>query len=154
MEPLERVTVMITLIRQLEAVMERENRALKAVDMVVVESLQDEKNLLAEAYEIEMRKIMADPSILGSLDSHVRQTLDEAVRQLQATSSRNEASLAAAKTVIERLVQKLGESMAKSARGGRYGNGAASAHAPGYGAAGVGGQTGGQVIAVAFNHAI
>lgn len=149
MEPLERVTVMITLIRQLEAVMVRENEALKAVDMSTVEALQDEKNLLAEAYEIEMRKIMADPSILGSLDEHVRHTLNESVQQLQATSRRNEMSLHAAKSVIERLMKKLGESMAKTAQGGRYG----MAKGPGLASQPANGGSG-QVIAVAFNHAV
>lgn len=151
MEPLEQVTVMITLIRQLEAVLEHENRALKAVNMTVVEELQEEKSLLVEAYEIEMRKLMVDPSILGSLDDHVRLTLDEAVRQLQATSSRNTAMLAAAKTVIERLVRKLGESMAKTAIGGRYGMSGAGTHSAGQRGPQ---QSGGKVIAVAFNHAV
>ena len=145
MAPLERVTVMITLIRQLEDVMARENQALKAMQMEEVEALQDDKSLLTEAYEIEMRKLRSDPAILGSLDDNVRSTLDDAIRSLQATSRRNANTLEAAKTVIERLVQRLSDSIAKSSPGRNYGLASGTQFA---------GQTSGKVIAVAFNHAV
>lgn len=142
MEPLEQVTVMITLIRQLEEILEKENRALKAMTMADFEALQPDKALLTEAYEIEMRKLRQNPQILGSLDSSVRQALDDAVRQLQATSRRNAHALEAARVVIERLVEKLGQNAQSVSRGGRYGQ------------SGTPVSSRGQVIAVAFNHAI
>lgn len=148
MDPLEHVTVMITLIRQLEAVMERETLALKETRMADVEALQEEKTLLTEAYEIEMRRLRSKPEILGSLDDHVRLTLDEAVRDLQAAARRNANALEAAKTVIERLVEKLSAGMAKNSHGGRYGRDGGG-YQPSHG-----GQAHGQVIAVAFNSAI
>ena len=144
MEPLEQVTVMITLVRQLETVMQREIRALRTMAMDEVEALQNEKALLTDAYEVEMGKLRRDPHILGSLDDHARATLDEAIRDLQATARRNRDALAAAKTVVERIVKKLDETVARGNRVGGYGR-----SAPNYAAAG-----GGQVIAVAFNHAV
>lgn len=149
MSPLEQVTVMITLIRQLEGVMDREVRALKKLAIGEVEALQEEKALLAEAYGIEMGRLRQRPEVLGGLDEHVRVTLEDAVRALQATAARNADSLLAAQTVIERIVEKL----ADSARGVRQG-------LAGYGprTAGAGDSrpqgAGGQVIAVAFNHAV
>jgi len=149
MSPLEQVTVMITLIRQLDSVMEREVRALRTLAIGEVEALQEEKALLAEAYGIEMRRLRQRPEILGGLDEPIRQTLEDAVRMLQATAARNADALLAAKTVIERIVDRLAE----SARGVRQG-------LAGYGPS-PGGRSerqpprgGGEVIAVAFNHAV
>ena len=153
MSPLEQVTVMITLIRQLEGVMDREVNALKSLAIAEVEALQDEKNLLAEAYGIEMGRLRKAPEVLGSLEEHVRLTLEDAVRALQATATRNADALFAAQSVIERIVEKLAE----SARGVRQG---LTGYGPGSGAAGdvrpqaAAQGTGGQVIAVAFNHAV
>ena len=78
MEPLEQVTVLMTLMRRLIQVMDHERAILRSLRLDVLPDLQDEKVALAEAYEIEIARLRCSPEALASLDPHVRAQLHDA----------------------------------------------------------------------------
>ena len=83
MKPLEQVTVVMTLMRQLQDVIENETEILQMMKLDRLETLQEEKAALGEAYEIEMYNLRRNPEILGSLDIGIRRDLEHAVLDLR-----------------------------------------------------------------------
>jgi flagellar biosynthesis/type III secretory pathway chaperone len=141
MEPLERVTVLMTLMKRLAQVMDHERAILKSMRLDTLPDLQEEKVALAEAYEIEVGRLRCTPEALASLEPHVRAQLNEAMRSFQQTMAVNLQALLAAREVVERVLRNLGDSLARSARSPTYGaRGATGEDAPT-----------GQVISVAFD---
>jgi flagellar biosynthesis/type III secretory pathway chaperone len=141
MEPLEQVTVMMTLMRRLVQVMDHERALLRSMRLDALPDVQDEKVALAEAYEIEVARLRRSPETLASLEPHVRAQLHDAMRALQESMTVNLQALAAARQVVERVLRSIGESLARGAR------------SPTYGARGETGEveSTGQVISVAFD---
>lgn len=86
MEPLEQVTVLMTLMRRLGQVMEHERAILHSLRVDVLPDIQEEKAALAEAYEIELSRLRCSPDVLASLDARVRSQLHEAMRAFQELS--------------------------------------------------------------------
>ena len=148
MEPLERVTVLLTLIRRLQDIMESENLLVRSMTLDRLEDLQDEKKSLAEAYELEMRHIRKSPEFVAAVDIEIREILQEAIRDLRAAMRTNMETLAAAQTVLEGLVRRLGNSAASVSGAGAYGPGV---HGPG-----ANGQRDGQpqIVSIAFSQHI
>ena len=141
MEPLEQVTILMTLMKRLVQVMDHERAILKSMRLEALPDLQDEKVGLAEAYEIEVARLRCSPEALGALEPHVRTQLHEAMRSFQDSVTINVQALMAAQEVVERVLRNVGESLARSSRNLTHG---------------AGGQTGdveptGQVISVAFD---
>jgi hypothetical protein len=116
MEPLERVTVLMTLMRRLVQVMDYERAILKSMRLDVLPDLQDEKMALAEAYEIEVGRLRCSPEALASLEPHVRAQLHEAMRSFQESMTVNLQALAAAREAVERVLRNIGDSLARSTR--------------------------------------
>ncbi len=137
MEPIEKLTVLITLMRRLQSVMDHEVALLRNMQIGELSDLQDEKAVLSEAYELEMDHLRRNPEILGSLLHEFRATLEEETRAFQKTVQDNALALRAAGEVIERIMARLSESLT-----------AAQAVGPGYGAAP---SSTGRVISVAFD---
>ncbi|MEZ5823661.1 MAG: hypothetical protein R3C97_02620 [Geminicoccaceae bacterium] len=108
MSPLEQVTVVMTLMRRLQNLVEEETEILRMMKLERVAALQDEKTALGEAYEIEMYNLRKNPEILGSLDIAVRRELEHAVLDLREASRRNAHAVDAARSVVDRIVQRLG----------------------------------------------
>ncbi len=116
MEPFERVSMALTLMRQLRHVVARETEALRQMKLAPLADLQAEKTALAVAYEREVRDLRAIPEIFAALDMAQREAFAEASRELQATIAANVRALEAARRVVEGVVETIGESL-KSVQG-------------------------------------
>ncbi|MGF1474013.1 MAG: hypothetical protein ACFB6S_00430 [Geminicoccaceae bacterium] len=112
MQPLEQVTVLMTIMRQLIQIMDHETAVISTMKLEGLGDLQAEKAALAEAYEIELRHLRKTPESLGSLDPAIREELEFATREFQEAVGRNTRALTTAKTVVEKLVNAIGESIA------------------------------------------
>ena len=86
MEPLEQVTVLMTLMRRLGQVMDHERALLRSLKLDSLPDIQDEKVALAEAYEIELARLRCSPETLADLEPPVRDQLNEAMRGFQTVS--------------------------------------------------------------------
>lgn len=141
MEPLEQVSVLMTLMQRLGQVLDHERAILRGMRLDGLVDLQDEKAALAEAYKIELDRLRRSPSTIAALEPAARGRLHEAMRDLQEAVAANLNALLAAHSVIEKVTDNIGESLAGAGRG--LGCGArqqTAAAAPS-----------GQVISVAFN---
>lgn len=137
MEPLEKLTVLMTLMRRLQSVMEQEVALLRQMRIDELTELQDEKTTLSEAYEIEMSHLRRTPEILGSLDIEHRRALEEEARSFQQSVRENTVALQAASEVIERMMGRLADSLSATQTSG-----------PAYGTAA---PATGRIISVAFD---
>jgi hypothetical protein len=111
MEPLEQVTVLMTLMRRLGQVMEHERAILRSLRIDVLPDVQEEKVALAEAYEIELSRLRCSPEVLARLDPRVRGQLHEAMRAFQECAALNLHALRGAKASVEKILQSIGESL-------------------------------------------
>ena len=141
MEPLEQVTILMTLMKRLVQVMDHERAILKSMRLDALPDLQDEKVALAEAYEIEVGRLRCSPEALASLEPHVRAQLHDAMRSFQESMSVNLQALVAAREVVERVLRNIGDSLARGTRSLSYGARGESGEA----------EATGQVISVAFD---
>ena len=141
MEPLEQVTILMTLMKRLVQVMDHERAVLKGMRIDALPDLQDEKLALAEAYEIEVARLRRSPATLMSLEPHVRAQLHDAMSALQESMNVNLQALLAARQVVERVLRNIGESLARGSRTLNYGARGEAAEA----------EPMGQVISVAFD---
>lgn len=116
MSGLERIALLITLIDRLCAVMSQENDCVRRMAIDRIAEVQEEKRVLAEAYEKELDALRRRPEALGGLPMEVRRQLEEAMRRLQAASRRNADVLLAAKTVTERLLRRVADALAAEPR--------------------------------------
>ena len=117
MEPLEQVTILMTLMKRLVQVMDHERAVLQGMRLDALPDIQDEKVALAEAYEIEVARLRRSPATLMSLEPHVRAQLHDAMRALQESMTVNLQALLAARQVVERVLRNIGDSLARSAAG-------------------------------------
>ena len=143
MEPLEQVTVLMTLMRRLAQVMDHERAILRSMRLDALREIQEEKAALAEAYEIELGRLRRSPETLAVLEPLVRGRLEEAMRGFQETLSNNLNALLAAQSVVDKVLHNIGDSLAQSTQSLNYG-------AQGQ----TGGGARGQVIPVAFNRTL
>jgi hypothetical protein len=141
MEPLEQVTVVMTLMKRLVQVMDHERAILRSMRLDTLPDLQAEKAALAEAYEIELARLRCSPEALASLEPHVRAQLHDAMCGFQESVTVNLQALSGARRLVEEVLRNIGESLTRGARTATRG------------ARGEGGevQPGGQVIPVAFD---
>ena len=141
MEPLEQVTILMTLMRRLQQVMDQDRGILKGMRLEGLPDLQEEKDALAEAYEIEFRRLRQQPERLNELEPHVREQLESQMRDFQADLARNMQALRATHRVVEKVLKTIGDSLQR--QGG----------APGYGTAGAppGAVTGARIIPIAID---
>ena len=141
MEPLEQVTVLMTLMKRLVQVMDHERAILKSLRLDALPDLQDEKVALAEAYEIEIARLRCSPEALASLEPHVRAQLHDAMCGFQESVTVNLHALSTAREMVDRVLCNISESLTRATR-------TLTSAAPG--------QTGdpeprGQVISIAFD---
>ena len=110
-----RLTVLMTLMRQLQDVMRTENGLLREMRLARLRDLQAEKAALAETYELELRRLRQAPELLASLGSDRRTLLESSMREFQATVRTNADRLLQSRRVVEALVQAIGESLGTAA---------------------------------------
>ncbi len=137
MEPLEQATVLLTLMKRLGQVMDHERALLRSMRLDDLNDIQEEKTVLVEAYEIEVARLRSAPETFAALDPSVRQQIEGAMRRFQEAATANKHALAAAHTVVERVIRNIADTLAHSQK------------SQGYGPAIVKGP--GQVISVAFD---
>lgn len=142
MPPFERVSLALTLMRQLQHVVTRETMALRQMKLEPLADLQAEKATLAAAYEREIRELRATPEIFAALELPARDSFAMASRELQAAIAANVHALEAARHVVQGVVQLLGQSL-ESVQ-----------HRPSYAPAGHTGQAAVNATPVAFNREI
>ena len=121
MEPLEQVTVLITLMQRLGQVMDHERAVLRSLRLDALPDLQDEKAALAEAYEIELDRLRRQPHTLAALDDGVRGKLHEAMRDFQGALTANLNALLSAQMVVEKVMTNIGQSLARGTQPQAYG---------------------------------
>jgi hypothetical protein len=152
MDALEQVTVLMTLMRRLTQVMDHERTILRGMRLDALREAQHEKGLLAEAYEIELRRLRGRPELVQELDPAIRAELFEAMRTLQERLRVNRIALEAAREVVEKVVRTIGDSLreANAVRGYTSGGGGTRG-----GGAGGGDASGrGQVVSLALNREV
>jgi hypothetical protein len=111
MEPLERVAILLALMRQLREALQHETLCLRAMRLSRLEQLQAEQATLDEAYELELRALRRAPEILGALPAGIRAALEAETREVQAARRINAEARRAARAVMEALVRRLSESL-------------------------------------------
>jgi hypothetical protein len=116
MEPLEQVTILMTLMRRLVQVMDHERAILRSMRLDALPDLHDEKVALAEAYEIEVARLRCSPETLGALDPHVRAQLHDAMCGFQESVTVNLHALTAARDLVDKVLCNITESLARGAR--------------------------------------
>jgi flagellar biosynthesis/type III secretory pathway chaperone len=141
MEPLEQITVLMTLMKRLAQVMDHERAVLRSMRLDALPEIQDEKEALAEAYEIELARLRCSPETLAALDPGIRSQLHDAMRAFQETVTANLDALLAAQSVVDKVLRNIGDSLARSAAGFTYGTRGQAGHL----------EARGQVISVAFD---
>jgi flagellar biosynthesis/type III secretory pathway chaperone len=117
----DKVTILMTLTRQLIQVMDAESDVLRRLHLAELGELQAEKRALADVYEAEFAEIRAQPEILGEVHDDVREELEAATRAFRESARRNAIALEAAQAVVERALHVIRESLAEC-RGYRPGD--------------------------------
>lgn len=139
-DPRSQVAVLLALMRELEGVMQAENGLLREMRLGRLQELEAEKTALAQSYELELRRLRAEPGCLAALGAEERSLLEAEMRRFQAVARQHTERLLQARTVAEGVARVLAE------------NTVGAAAAPAYGQAPrQGGETAGRVIAVAFD---
>jgi flagellar biosynthesis/type III secretory pathway chaperone len=110
----DKVTILMTLTRQLTQVMDAETDVLRRVELAELGELQAEKQSLADIYEAELGEVRRRPEILGSVHAEIREELEEATRAFRAAAHRNTRALEAAQAVVERALAFIRTSLADS----------------------------------------
>lgn len=101
-------------------IMTREIELLKNMQPQQIRELQQEKTDLARAYETYMNRIKAEPQILLSADSSIKRQLKELTAKFQAVLAENERALRAVKSVSERLLNVIINTLAEKQNGAAY----------------------------------
>ena len=141
MEPLEKAAILMTLMKRLGQIMDHERALLTSLRLDDLKELQEEKTALADAYEVELQRLRTTPETLAGLDDGVREQIENAMRRFQDATQNNLQALAAAQTVVDKVVRNIADGLARHRRGPCYQASGAAANQPATS----------QVISVAFN---
>jgi hypothetical protein len=121
MEPLERTAVLLTLMRELQGVMQRENALLRTVQLARWQDLQEEKSALAEAYEMEVGALRRTPELVAALSPEVRSDLEQGMRNLRRAMRVNAECLMSGSRIVQGVLRHIGQSLESgSGRETRY----------------------------------
>ncbi len=112
--PANRVGIMLTVARQLVQVLDAETDALRRLTFSELTELQAEKQALMDVYFAELDVLRRDPHVLGEVELNLREELEDETRHFQEAARRNGLALRAARTVIERALRVIAQSLAGS----------------------------------------
>ena len=154
MDALERITVLMTLMRRLGQTMDHECAVLRGMRLDALREVQHEKGLLAEAYEIELRRLRGRPELVQELDPAIRAALFEAMRDLQERVRSNRLALDAAREVVERVVRAISDGLSRANAVGGYTGRGGGGGGDGGTAGGGGAEPRGQVVPLALNREV
>ena len=142
MSRLERAAMLLTLMRELQDVMKRENALLREMQIARLADLQATKSALAERFEAELQALRVAPHVLGELPTEARRELDFGMREFQRCAGANAAALRSSRDLLDALVRRIGDSLA-TLRPRNEGYGRSAAAPPS-----------GQVVPVAFDRRV
>jgi len=117
MQPLEQVTILLTLMRRLGQLMDHERALLGSLRLESLTEIQDEKAALAEAYGIELDRLRRNPETLAALEVPVRERLHEAMRGFQESLAANLDALIDAHLAAEEILHNIADSLMRGSRG-------------------------------------
>ncbi len=121
MDSPERLVLLLTHMRRLEQVMELENSLVQGMRLERLSDLHAEKAALADALEAQLREVRRDARILGGLPIGSRRELETGLRAFRQAASQNARVLSVAQGIVERLMRRLAESLARAEPAGhRY----------------------------------
>jgi hypothetical protein len=120
-DPDARVAMVLTLMQQLEGVMQAEHALLREMRIERLRELQAEKAGLAEHYELELRRLRTSPETLAAASPEGRAALETGMRGFRVAVRRNAERLAQARDLVEGVVRALGEGAAGPQVQGGYG---------------------------------
>lgn len=121
MEPLEQAAILMTLMKRLGQVMDHERALLRSMRLDDLQDLQEEKEALAEAYEIELKRLRKTPKAFAALDMPVREQIEGGMRRFQEAATANAEALAAAQTVVEKVIRSIADGLARNQKSRSYG---------------------------------
>lgn len=125
--PVENLTIVT---ERLIEVLSKENSFLKDMQPQEIRQIQTEKAELASAYERCMQELKVDPAILANASDESKDRLRAATRAFKDVMVENERSLRAVKTVSERLLNLIVNTVTQKRTGGGYSaSGAFNGHA-------------------------
>jgi len=110
-----RVALLLTLMRQLQELMRTENALLRELRLSRLRELQQEKAALAGSYEMELRRLREAPEAISGLGDEARRLLESSMRDFQAAVTANADRLLQARSVVEAVVQAIGQSLGADA---------------------------------------
>jgi hypothetical protein len=122
MEPLEQAAILMTLMKRLGQVMDHERALLRSMRLDDLKDLQEEKVALADAYEIELKRLRKKPETLAALDTSVREQIEGGMRRFQEAASANFEALSAAHTVVEKVIHNIADTLARNRNSRGYGS--------------------------------
>lgn len=141
MEPLEQAAILMTLMKRLGQVMDHERALLRSMRLDDLKDLQEEKVALADAYEVELKRLRKKPETLVSLDQSVREQIEGGMRRFQEAATANFDALHAAHEVVEKVIGNIAHTLAQNQSRRGYGPNTSSPS----------GASSAQVISVAFD---
>jgi hypothetical protein len=141
MEPLEHITILMTLMRRLGQLMDQERTILHGLRLDSLTEIQEEKAALAEAYEIELRRLRRSPEMMCGLEQQVRERLHESMRSFQESLAANLDTLIDMQMAVEEVLLNIMHSLTRNHRGFSVAEGDEPASD----------EPRGQIIPVAFN---
>ncbi|MFQ5774596.1 MAG: hypothetical protein ACE5GS_08775 [Kiloniellaceae bacterium] len=110
------ITDLLKIISRLIGVLEREIEMLRAMKPSELQALQQDKIVLAAAYEAQFNALKDRPELLETAAPRVRAELKAAVDRFQKTLSENERSLRAAKDVTARVLRAIADELGRKQR--------------------------------------
>jgi hypothetical protein len=114
MDALERVTVFMTLMRQLALVMGEERRLLVELRLDDLSEVQADKALLIEAYEMELRRLRAEPELIALLEPAVRAELHVTMQAFQQALADSIGGLMDAREKVQTLAESVESGLARA----------------------------------------
>lgn len=101
------VTDLLKITSRLISVLEREIEMLRAMKPVEMQNLQQDKLVLAAAYESALEALGTDPALLETIEPAVRNELREAMERFQTVLSANERALRAARDATDQVLRHI-----------------------------------------------
>ena len=105
----ERITDFLKITSRLISVLEREIEMLRAMKPAEIQVLQQDKIVLAAAYESQVKSLKEHPELLDNLTPALRAELKAVVATFEKTLVKNEHALRAAKYTTERVLKAIAD---------------------------------------------
>jgi hypothetical protein len=121
MEPLEQAAILMTLMKRLGQVMDHERALLRSMRLDDLKDIQEEKSALADAYEIELKRLRKTPETLAALDPSVREQIEGGMRRFQEAATANFDALHATHEIVEKVIRNIADNIARNQQGRGYG---------------------------------